>query len=183
VNKFDCFESERLLYRGISEQDADSLVKWRSEGDLIRYFKNPEPLTLKGHMEWFNNFYLYDDSRFDFVIMEKASHSGTSEHARKGIRLRKSVDSKIGTVGVNVLDYHKKSCEISYMIAEIGARRKGYGSEAVLALICRLKQEGICHFYTEIHGDNLASIRTSEKLGFLQYSQQGDFLLFGKDET
>ena|GEM_PF-2263051 len=164
MDKHDCFESTRLLYRGINGSDAQCLVEWRSTYELIRFFRNPEALSLEGHIAWFRDSYLSDAGRFDFIIVEKRS------------------SKKIGTVGVNNLDYHKRSCELSYMIGDSAFRRQGFAGEAILAVMGRLKREGIGLFYAEIHRDNTASFLTVERLGFSRYSQEGDFLVYLLEE-
>ena len=78
---------------GITEQDADIIVKWRSDLELIRYFRNPIPLDLESHNDWFYSSYINDDSRFDFMINEKAS------------------GQRIGTVSVNAIDYAEGSAK------------------------------------------------------------------------
>jgi len=164
MNKDDMFESERLLYRGISEEDSDCLVKWRSDPDLIRFFRNPEPVTLQSHLEWFRNSYMPNDSRYDFIIIEKASKQ------------------RIGTVSVNNIDYEKSICQTSHMIAEFDFWGKGFSGEALFALRKRINKEGIRNVYCEIHQDNLGSIHINEKLGYVRSSQRGDFIILRRDE-
>jgi len=160
MNKQESFESERLLYRGINELDTECLVRWRSEPELIRFFRNPEPITLRSHLEWFSNSYMKNDFRFDFIIFEKSS------------------ERCIGTVGVSAIDLSAGACEISYMIAEFDFRRKGFAQEAVSAMMGKMIRENIRTFFAEIHKDNLASINMVRKLGFSFSSQCGDFIMF-----
>ena len=164
MNKNDCFQSERLRYAGITEKDAESIVKWRSDSEIISFFRIPVPTNLSSHLEWFHNSYLSNDKRFDFIITDKAT----------GV--------KIGTVGINAIDYTERSCEISYMIAERDFRRKGLASEAVSAMIGKISEEGICTFFAEIHRENLASIYMIKKMGFRHCSQKNDFVIFRRDE-
>ena len=164
MTKQDIFKSERLSYRGINEKDSDCLVRWRSNPELIRFFRNTEPISLKSHTEWYNNSYKSNNSRFDFIIIEMESNA------------------EIGTIGVNDVDCSAGSCEISYMIGEIVFQRKGYASESVLAMMKRMGQEHISRFYAEIHKENKASIDMIRKLGFAQCSQRDDFIVFANNE-
>jgi RimJ/RimL family protein N-acetyltransferase len=157
MNKQDVFESERLFYRGINELDSDCLVKWRSNPELIKYFRNPTPITRENHINWYENLYLNNLSRYDFIIIEKISNR------------------KIGTIGVSFIDYEKDACEISYMIAEFDFQRKGFASEAILAIMSKMNEEKVCNFYVEIHKDNVASIQVCKKLGFAKSSECKDF--------
>jgi len=164
LKKNDSFESERLVFRGINEMDVDLLVRWRSDMDLIRFFRNPEPITLQSHTEWYSNMYLMNDSRFDFILCEKSSMQ------------------KIGTVGVSVIDKDKRSCEISYMIAERGFQRKGFAQEAVTTMIALMRENGFTKFYADIHQHNHASISMIEKLGFVLSSQRDGFSMYVMSE-
>ncbi|MDR2591024.1 MAG: GNAT family N-acetyltransferase [Oscillospiraceae bacterium] len=160
IVKNDSFTSDRLTYTGITDDDTSILVKWRSDVDVIRFFKNNEPITVQSHTVWFNDFYLPDDTRYDFIITEKITNS------------------KIGTVSIKDIDYSDHSCEISYMIAENDFQRKGFASEAVIAMMKKMNVEGITTFRAEIHINNTASIKMIEKLGFLFKSQNGEFLQY-----
>jgi RimJ/RimL family protein N-acetyltransferase len=136
------------------------LVKWRSNFDLIRFFREPKQITLQSHLEWFNGPYLTDNHRFDFIIIEKLS------------------SKKIGVVGVNSIDYESRTYEIFYMIAEYDFQRKGLASEAVLAMIEKMHKGGFLSVYAEIHRDNAASINMVKKLGFSKASERGDFAIY-----
>ncbi|MCL2222435.1 MAG: GNAT family N-acetyltransferase [Oscillospiraceae bacterium] len=160
MNKNESFESVRLFFRGITESDADCLVKWRSDSEIIRYFRNTSPVTIQSHNDWFNNSYLNNNSRFDFIIYDKESNK------------------RIGTVGVNAVNYNDFSCEISYMIAERDFRGKSLAKESVLAVMERIGHYGIRVFRAEIHADNTASIKMIEKLGFESYSKNDNFFVY-----
>ena len=162
ISKTDFFESARIVYRGINETDTNDLVKWRSDPEIIRFFRNPKPLLLHDHLDWFRNSYLKNNKRFDFIISDKFRAE------------------KIGTVGVSDINYEKNSCEISFMVAEQNYRRKGLASEAIMSLMDRILEEGIDVFFAEIHKDNIASIRTVEKLGYMRSKETDDFLIFCK---
>lgn len=165
MKKDDVFESERLLFRGIQEEDAPVLVRWRSDPEAIKFFRNPRPLTLGGHLNWFSRHYLPDRSRFDFLVLTKAG------------------SIPIGTVGVQSLSLQDGTCELSYMIAERDHQRKGYAKESILAIIRRLETEEIHFFRAIIHRENVASIRTVDSLGFYRFSQEGGFETYAFSST
>ena len=162
ISKTEVFKSARLIYSGIEEIDTSDLVKWRSDPETIRFFRNPKPLLIQDHLDWYKNLYSKDSNRFDFIISEK------------------SKAEKIGTVGVSDINYKNNCCEISFMIAEHRYRRKGLASEAINSMMDRMQQEGITVFFAEIHKDNIASIRTIEKLGYICSTIAGDFIIFHK---
>jgi len=165
MNKDSTFSSEHLLFRGINETDTDSLVKWRSNPKVIRYFRQARPLTKADHEQWYRNKYCQDISRFDFVVIEK--------NERKAI----------GTVGVSCIDRKNQSCEISYMIAEPDHQRKGYAVEAISAMMKMMIKEEIYNFFAEIHAENIASRRTIEKLKYTCYREKSPFIIYYRQEN
>lgn len=162
MDKNSTFSSERLYFRGISATDTDRLVTWRSDPQVIRYFRRPVPITKKGHEQWYQTVYLRDFGRFDFVIIEKQSQKA------------------IGSVWISHIDLNKHLCEISYMIAESAFQRKGYATEAIATMMDTARKEGIYHFFAEIHSNNIASRRTIEKLGYVCCIEQRPFITYYK---
>jgi pseudaminic acid synthase len=161
--KNEDFESKRLAFREICLADSDNIVRWRSDPDIYRHFHNSKPLTLKSHLNWYENSYLKSSGRIDFIITEKDS------------------SEDIGTC--NVKDMYGKSCEIGYAIGEISSQGKGYATETVEALIKEISQKGVKIFYASVHRDNTASIRVLEKNGFIFKENIGDnFSLFELDK-
>ena len=158
------FESERLYFRGINETDTDCLVAWRSNPEIIRYFRQPRPITKETHERWYKNVYSQSSDRFDFIITEKKTKKA------------------IGTVGVSHIDHRHSSCEISYMIAERDYQRRGYAVEAITAIMQEMIAEHICCFFAEVHKENLASRRTIEKLKYTYYSEQQSFITYSRQE-
>lgn len=162
MDKNSTFSSERLYFRGIKETDTDRLVYWRSDLQVIRFFRNPVPITREDHERWYQTVYLQDFGRFDFIMIEKQSQQA------------------IGTVGVNHMDLRERSCEISYMIAEPAFQRKGFAVEAIAAMMDTAMREGICCFFAKVHSQNIASQRTIEKLGYSRCGEQCPFITYYK---
>ena len=164
MRKDGTFASERLTFRGICEEDTEYLVKWRSDPETIRYFRNPTPVTKESHLRWLREVYYKNQGRYDFVIFEK----------NEGV--------PIGTVGVNRLEPGSDTCEISYMIAESAYQRKGYGVEAISAMMDYIKKRGATHFIAEVHMENQASIATIRKIGYTILEEAVPFVLYHKQE-
>ena len=164
MDKNSTFSSERLYFRGINETDTNCLVTWRSDPQVICYFRRPIPITKKDHEQWYRTVYLQDYERLDFIVIEKQSQEA------------------IGTVGANHIDLKERSCEISYMIARVAFQRKGYAVEAITSMMNAMRKEGICHFFVEIHSQNFVSQRTIEKLGYTYCKEQQPFFIYHKWE-
>ena len=150
-------QTERLILRGINETDAMEIVEWRSDPEVYRYFKSPHKITIKEHFSWYNDRYLQNDKRFDWMCIEK----GTGK--------------KIGIFG---LAFGDNNAEINYLLAP-NAQHKGYAIEAIRCLLDYAKQKNALHVIAEIHKDNNPSIRLIRKLGFILEKKEGAFVIYG----
>ena len=149
--------TERLILRGINETDATEIVEWRSDPEVYRYFKSPHKITVKEHFNWYNNSYLQNDMRLDWICIEK----GTGK--------------KIGVFG---LGFGTDSAEVNYLLAP-DSQHKGYASEAIRCLLEYAAKKNAIHIIAEIHKDNDPSIRLIRKLGFIRERKEGDFEIYG----
>lgn len=142
------FESSRLIFRSIAVEDSDILVRWRSDYDIIKYFKDNRPLTMEKHRIWFEN-YLSGDDRYDFIIEDKMNAD------------------KIGFASITDVDREKKSCEIGVAIAEKSYQGKGLAKETVLSLVnFAHRRFSIDTCIAMVHHENHASIQTFIAVGF-----------------
>lgn len=160
MNKALQFESENLLYRGITEEDAAQLVKWRSDKHIIEFFQNPTPLTMEQHLKWFQN-YMNDVTRFDFIVKCKFDNLD------------------IGFMGINQINEAEKTCFINYTIADTRYRCRGYASESVNSLCKYYKNNRkLDCFYSLVHQKNFPSQKVMAKLKFEKYGQKDDFIIY-----
>jgi RimJ/RimL family protein N-acetyltransferase len=157
--KNEKFESVRLIFRGIRAEDAEKIVLWRSDPAAYKYFRNPKPVSLEEHLDWYENNYLKNPARAGFIVIEKESMTA------------------IGFVGMSSMD--EKSGEISYHIGEKNFLRRGFGVESINAAVNFFSQKGIGVFYAEIHPQNIASIKTIEKCNFaFEKKLESEFLQY-----
>ena len=139
------FESSRLMYRGISHNDAENLVRWRSSEDVYKYAKNPSPISMQEHENWFAEYC-------------------ARPHEIRAIITHKKTNDDIGTVGGII---EGETFELSYYIGEHEYRGQGLASEAIEAMIRYvLHSAGISKFRAYVHKDNTASAACVTKLGF-----------------
>ena len=158
------FESSILEYREICLDDSECIVQWRSTPSVYKYFQRSEPLSLEDHLSWYNQHYLNDSTRIDYMILHKVDRI------------------PIGIVTVS--DLQKLSMQVGYLVGAVNYQRQGYATEAINALIREYQHKGVSSFYAEIHRDNEASIKTIEKCGFV-YEKHIDalFLHYNKITT
>ena len=153
-------ESERLILRGITEDDAPEIVEWRSDPEAYKFFRSPHRITMDEHLSWYRNNYLSNNNRFDWICVDKSS------------------GRKIGVFGA-VRDGN--TAEVNYLLAPY-AQHKGYASEAVKMVIEYVRSEfHIKRVVAEIHRDNAPSIALAERTGFTLESESGDFLLYSSE--
>ena len=154
----DKIHTERLILRDVNETDALEIVEWRSDPDVYKYFKSPHRITVKEHFNWYNNGYLHNEDRFDWMCIEKAT------------------GKKIGVFG---LVKNGNTVEVNYLLAP-DSQHKGYAGEAVCGVIQYARQKWpIERIIAEIHKDNAPSIALVKRLGFHSQSSEGDFIFFG----
>ena len=140
------FESERLSFRGIAVEDAETIVGWRNEPKNYKNFLNAKPITLESHLAWFRR-YLNDSSRYDFMIFESGK--------------------PIGTCGLSAIV--DKSCEANIMIGDVSCRGKGYATEACKAITeVAFDELGVDRVVAHILPHNTASIKMFQSCGFFE---------------
>ena len=143
------FSSDHFAYRPIREEDADVLVSWRSDKDIIQYYKNNLPITLESHLKWYRGSYLPDDRRLDWVVWDG--------------------ETPVGFVALTHIDNEKQKCEVNYTIGNLSYRHRGFGAEILNAVVKFGREKfGINRFVAEVHINNVASQRTAEKSGFVE---------------
>ena len=193
-------ETERLILREMTEEDAPLIVKWRSDPEVYRYFLSPRPLTAKEHLDWYKNQYLRQNNRVDWIAEEKAAGKPVGVF---GIKREKTGDREGEVSYLSVPECRGKGyaaegeisylsapecrgkryaaeAEISYLLAP-ECRGKGYAAEAVERILKFAVEMWLCHrAAARIHGDNQESIRFIRNLGFIWSETEGSFVTYRK---
>lgn len=166
MNAAVTLEGENIILESFKPEHAEQLVAWRNDENVIRYFLNPNPLKMEDHLNWFNNSYLLDGDRIDFVITDKKSGEAA------------------GTAGIK--NIASKNVELSYAVGNSGMRGKGFAKEAVMMLMEYAKNEYRANRATAlIHEENAPSRGFILKLGFNytgeRHEENPKFMIFSKD--
>ncbi len=160
AKKVEELQTDRLILRGIREEDAPEIVKWRSDPEVYQYFKNPQKITIESHLNWFHTNYLQSENRFDWMCLEEET------------------GKKVGVFGVVLSN---EDVEINYLLAS-EAQHKGYAREAIGSLITYSHNLfDTKKVFAEIHKDNYPSIALVEKLGFVLTETEANFLIYSKE--
>lgn len=154
------WENEEVVLREISADDAGLIVRWRSDPDVYRFFKNPRKITLEEHLAWFDRCYLPDADRFDFIVLTPNG-------------------DPVGTVSA-VWEPEAHCVEVSYLICP-EHRRKGWARKALRA-VCgfSLGRWPVREFVAVVHRQNHASMSFIQGQGFAREKEAGPFFIYRK---
>ena len=141
-------EGERVLLRRMGREDAEDVVRMRSEPEVQAQLFSKRPPTLDEHLRWLAGVQARDD-RHEFMIVERTS--GRS----------------VGTIGLSHIERTHRRAEYGILIGEPGARGKGLAAEASrLLLDYAFRVLGLVRVYLHVFHDNEAAIRLYERVGF-----------------
>ena len=166
MNVMLTLDGENITLTSFNSEHAQQLVAWRNDESIIKYFLNPKPLEMKDHLNWYNNSYLLDDDRIDFVITDKESGEAA------------------GTAGIKNIG--SKNIELSYAIGNFDMRGRGFAKEAAQMLMDFAKKEfGATRASALIHEENAPSRGFILNLGFAytlkRLKENPKFMIFVKD--
>ena len=150
----DVFSSERLTYVPLDEELNDLIIQWRSNPEIVQYYRNKNPITRENHLNWYYTQYLNDPSRYDWIAFAE--------------------NEAVGFVALSSINNKQKSCEISYTIGNKFYRNRHLSEEMIFAIMNQGKKMFCLQtFYAEIHKENIASQKAAERCGF-QFVQDID---------
>lgn len=147
---FGPLETERLVIRRPEIGDAEALQLRRNRPDTARYQSWTLPFSL-------------DEARR--ITAGAATMDGpTDDEWWMTTLVERATDTVIGDIAIHQ-SFQGRAAEIGYTLHPDHWGR-GYGVEAVEAVIDALIDRGVRRLSASTHPDNLASIRLLERLGF-----------------
>ena len=157
---FPTLETERLLLREITQNDAAGIFACFSNDNVTRYY-GQDTLENMEQAEQFVDFF------------------SKSYSEKKGIRWgieRKGTQGIIGTIGFNALSMKHKRAEIGYEIHP-EQWRKGYILEAILQVLpYGFEKLGLTRIGAVVFIDNEASNNLLSKVGFQKEGVLRDYM-------
>ena len=149
----------KIKVRKANNKDIYDIYNWRNDPITKKMSKNKSSINLDEHKDWFNK-KKRDENTLILMCIEK--------HFNK----------KIGVVFFN-LNERNKSSNISINLDPLN-RNKGYGSECLSISINFFKKyfENCDKIFAEIKNDNISSIKTFEKIGFIKIKENKNMMLF-----
>lgn len=146
---FPVLETERIILRRISIEDAEELFVLRTDKDVMKYIDRPRPQVVEGVYELINN--MNDNEvRIQWAVALKAT------------------DKLIGTIGYHRIEKEHYRAEVGYLFHP-QYWNTGIASEALKKVIDFGFNEMDLHSIEAIiNPDNSASRRLLQKFGFIK---------------
>lgn len=155
-NMFIDLETERLFLKCIGFDDAEFIQNQFSTDEVNQYLFDAEPCSSVEEAQKLIRFYLESEpgNQHRWIIVLKDS------------------GEKIGTCGFHCWKRETGEIEMGYDL-QPSYWRKGYISEALVAIMKFAAEEmKVKKIFAHISVDNIASIRTAEKMGFVKTGEQ-----------
>ncbi len=148
--QFPIFETRRLRFRPLTEEDADDLLLLYSDEEVFKY-------------QGFDGFTSMESiMKFIEIVQYGYEHK---QFVRWGVELKDN-QKLVGMISLHHLEHWNKKTEVGYMLMR-SYWNHGLMTEAVSALMDRtLNAFGFHRVEAMIHPDNLASIALIKKCGF-----------------
>lgn len=149
-NKYEEFETERLIFRKITDEDA------------IMLYEN-----IFNNFEWFKFYYQLPFKNFDEyknLVKKYKEYYANGNHFRWGIVEKKS-NNMIGTIQLHTKDLLNNNCKIGYIIG-YKYTRKGFAKESCKKIInFAFNNLNFHRVEAEIVPENIASINLAKSIG------------------
>ena len=139
----------KVTLRPLEKKDLGKSLEWLTDPLVNKYLsQNFKDLTEKQEEQWFN---YIQDSHQDIVFAILESSSG----------------KHIGNCALHKIDQRKKTCELGIVIGEKDYWDRGFGSDAVRALVdFALNDLEMSKIWLNVYTYNHRAIKVYEKCGF-----------------
>lgn len=162
-NQGQIIYGKRVFLRPMLLEDAEYIVRWRSDPVILANIFAREPLTLESHLKWFQS---PREDRLDYIIC-----------------LRET-EKPIGTVSFTNIDRQNLKAEEGKMLGDKSTWGKGLAKEAtILWLSFGFRELGLNRIYERTISTNHRNIELNKKLGYKvegvlreDYKDKGEFL-------
>lgn len=143
-------EGELVRLRPITRADLDALRRWADDAAITRFWASPQPLVIERQFE--------ADLDGRFAIFDTAGY----------FIIENPIGEAIGRIEFERLSVRERSAEVMILIGEREARGRGYGVDAMVALLGYLfRQRNLHRVSLTVLSDNHAAIRSYQKVGFV----------------
>ncbi len=141
-------ESKRLVFRNITADDTDMVLKWRNSTQVQNNFIYRTEVTREDHINWLRN-RVETGEVIQLIIIEKET------------------DKPIGSVYVRDIDKENMTGEYGIFIGEASARGRGYGTETAVRIVKYFFDDlRFSKLTLRVLAGNEAAIRSYKNAGF-----------------
>ncbi len=143
---------KRIRLRAVEHTDLPKFHDWMNDPEVIEGLSVYLPMSMEDEEKWFEKVLAGDAHTKPFAIEIQDGH---------GWRL-------IGDCGIFNLEWSNRSAEFGISIGDKSMWNKGYGTEAVLALLQHgFETLNLNRIYLRVYSTNLRAKRTYEITGFV----------------
>ncbi|MBP7402041.1 MAG: GNAT family N-acetyltransferase [Clostridia bacterium] len=162
---FKELETDRLVLKNIGKNDCEFMLRQFSNDEVNRFLFDAEPFTCIEEAEELIGFYLKEGP----------------QNPHRWIITRKRDGERVGTCGFHCWDRKAGSCHVGYDLYP-DYWKQGYMAEALAAILEFAKNEmKIKRMEAHIFTENIDSIRTAERQGFVDSKERYMELFRGKE--
>jgi len=141
---------ERVRLRPIERSDLPTFVRWFGDPEVRRHLLINMPFSLAQEERWFEAVLNAIDRRESVLL---AIETEDSVH--------------IGNIGLEQINWKDRSAELGIVIGEKSQWGKGYGTDAIRALLgLGFRELNLHRIFLRVDADNARGIRCYEKAGF-----------------
>ncbi len=138
---------KKTRLRAIEREDIPTFVRWFNDPEVRQYLEMYLPMSKAEEEQWFEAYLKNSNSRIFAVETEDGEN--------------------IGNVGLHEIDWKNRSATLGVVIAEKEYWGRGYGSDAIVALVdFAFREMNLHRIQLSVYDFNERAKRCYEKCGF-----------------
>ena len=142
-------EGKKVRIRAVEQTDLDEIMKWVNDPEVIDNLLMRYPVSRYLEEKW----------------LEKALD--TSNIRDKAFSIETKDGVYLGGIGLHKINWENRSAEVGIVIGKKEYWGKGYGTDAMLAILeFAFNHMNLHRVYLEVYDFNTRGIRSYEKCGF-----------------
>ena len=140
-------KARRVSLRALGVEDLDRTLEWVNDPEVTRYTGTVFPISANEHQLWYQEMVRDRTRRMFAIVTSDAKH--------------------IGNIGLKDIDWVARNAEVLVYVGEAEFRGKGYGTEAITALVDFAFQRLNLHrLYAKVFSYNERAMKSFEQCGF-----------------
>jgi len=149
------FSGDRVLLRPLDAENIPLVISWLSDPDVNRYMlSGHEPISLEDEARWYAEMLA---SESDLVL--QIHDAGTGRY--------------LGNTGLHRIDRTHRGAELGIMIGDKVQWGRGYGRDAMIALLRHAFGElGLHRVHLRCHPDNRRGLAAYRAIGFTEVGRE-----------